>query len=389
MIVPFSYNLRNLFVRRATTAATALGIGLVVFVFAATLMLGESVQRTLGRAGDEDVAVVLRDGSDAELSSSIDEPSVGIITAAEGVRHRQDGSPDATSELLVVAAMEKLGANGVSNVTIRGVRDDVLSFRPSVKLAAGRMPRPGSEEAVVGRAIRGRFAGVELGQRFEIKRNRTVEVVGVLEDGGSSHESELWIPLDTVRTAFGRGAIVSAVRVRLESAARFDAFKRAVSSNRQLQVDVVRETDYYAKLSEGTSIFVRMLGIVIAFFFSLGAMIGAMITMYAAVANRMREIGTLRALGFSRFAILVSFLTESIVLAMLGGVFGVLAAVAMGAVEFSMMNFQSWSEMTFTFEPTPQILVASVVVAMGMGLFGGLFPAIRASRVNVLEALRS
>jgi putative ABC transport system permease protein len=388
MSVPLSYNLRNLFVRKGTTFAAAGGIALVVFVFAAVLMLSNSIKQTLGRSGSEDVAIILRDGSDAELSSSIEEPQIGVITAAREVSTRSDGKPDATSEVVVVAAMEKLGADGVSNVTLRGIRDDVMAFRPSTRIVAGRAPNPGAEEAMVGVSVRGRFKGLDLGQAFEVRRNRAVAVVGVFEDGGSSFESEVWAPIDIIRTSFGREGLASSVRVRLQSATSFDAYKRAMESNRQLGVDVARETAFYEKQSEGTSIFITAMGVVIAFFFSIGAMIGAMITMYAAVANRMREIGTLRALGFSKMAILSSFLVEAILLSLLGGGVGVLASLCMGLVRFSMMNFTSWSEITFTFEPTPGILLGALCVSVAMGLFGGALPALRAARVGVLDALR-
>ena len=388
-MVPVSYSVRNLMVRRTTTAATALGIGLVVFVFASVLMLGAGLQRAMGRSGSADVAIVLRAGSDAESSSGIELPAAGLVTASPEVRVRPDGRSDAVGEVVGVLALDRAGGDGVSNVQVRGVPDDVYRFRPSVHVVAGRAAAPGSDEVVVGAAIRGRFRGVDLGQSFEIKKNRRVRVVGVIEDRGSSFESEVWGDIDTVRAAFGREALVSSVRVRLRSAGQLDAFKRAIETNPQLGLTVKRESVYYEELAQGTTTFLTILGLMIAFFFSAGAMIGAMITMHASVAQRSREIGTLRALGFSRRSILASFLFESVVLSLAGGVAGALASLAMGLVRFNIVNFATWSEVVFTFVPTPSIVVSSLLFAALMGLLGRFFPAVRAARMNVLDALRA
>ncbi len=387
-MVPLSYSVRNLRVRATTTAATALGIGLVVFVFASVLMLGEGIQRTLGRAGSADVAVVLRDGADAEMSSSIELPSVGLILNAPQVRRRPDGRPDGVAETVVVIILDKLGTSGVSNVAVRGVTEDSLPFRPSVRMVAGRALRPGSDECTVGASIRGRFRGLDIGQSFEIKRGRRLTVVGVHADGGSGYESEVWVDRDSVASAFGRSTVVSSVRVRLTGQGDFDALRASLEGNRQLGVDVKRETVWYEEQSQGTSMFIRAIGLLVAVFFSVGAMIGAMITMHAAVAARQREIGTLRALGFSRRSILTSFLFESVVLSLLGGALGAGASLVMRFVRFSIVNFSTWSEVVFEFAPTVGIMAASLVFAGVMGLLGGMFPAIRASRMNILEALR-
>jgi putative ABC transport system permease protein len=387
-MVPLSYSVRNLRVRTTTTVATALGIALVVFVFATVLMLAQGIKRTLGRAGSADVAVVLRDGSDAEMVSSIELPSAGLIMNAPEVRRRPDGRPDAVAEIVAVIILDKLGTEGVSNVLVRGVNEDVLAFRPSVRVLEGRMPRPGSDECAVGASIRGRFRGLELGQSFEIKKNRRLTVVGVLADGGSSYESEVWADRDLLRAAFGRDGVVSSVRVRLASPSSFEALRAGLESNRQLGVDVKRETVFYEEQSQGTATFISAIGMLVAVFFAFGAVIGAMITMHAAVASRMREIGTLRALGFSKASILGSFLFESVVLSLLGGLVGGLAATLMRFARLSIVNFASWSEIVFEFTPTPQILLASLVFAGGMGLVGGMIPAVRAARVGILEALR-
>jgi putative ABC transport system permease protein len=387
-MIPIRYNLRSLAVRRTTTIATAAGVGLAVCVFSGAQMLANGIQETLASSGEEDVAIVLSRGSDAELSSSLQQSTVGLVESVPGVRQRSDGTADAVGEVVGVLALDKVGTDGVSNVQIRGVEESVWEFRPTARIAEGRAPRPGTDEAVVGRAIRGRFRGLEIGQSFEIRRNRPVQIVGVLEADGSSFESEVWADLETVRSGFGRETLVSAVRVRLESAEAFETFERGVEADRRLGLQAFRETQYYEDQSEGTATFIRVLGMMIAFFFSIGGIIGAMITMYASVANRTREIGTLRALGFSRGGILVSFLLESTMLALIGGVLGISLSLAMGMIEISMINFQSWSEVVFSFEATPSILGSSLAAAAVIGVIGGLFPALRAARTSPIQAMR-
>lgn len=388
-MVPISYSVRNLMVRKATTGATALGIGLVVFVFASVLMLGAGLERAMGRSGSPDVAIVLRAGSDAETSSGIELPAAGLVMSSPEVAARRNGRPDAVGEVIGILSLDKVDEAGVSNVQVRGVPEDVYQFRPGVRIVAGRAAAPGSDEVVVGAAIRTRFRGTNLGQSFEIKKNRMVRVVGIFEDRGSSFESEVWGDIDTVRSAFGREALVSSVRARLRSPGHFDAFRRSIESNPQLGLTVKRESVYYEELAQGTTMFLTILGMMIAFFFAAGAMIGAMITMHASVAQRSREIGTLRALGFSRAKILAAFLFESVVLSLLGGAVGAVASLAMGLVRFNLVNFATWSEIVFTFVPTPAIVLSSLVFAGLMGLLGGFFPAVRAARMNVLDALRA
>ncbi|HEX3346399.1 MAG TPA: ABC transporter permease, partial [Polyangiaceae bacterium] len=282
-MIPVQYNVRSLAVRKATTLASASGIALVVFVLASTLMLNAGIKKTMATSGKPDNAIVLRMGSDAELGSVIEESSVPLILAAPGVKADERGQPTGVGEIVVVGAMEKLGADGVTNVSIRGVTDDVMRFRPEVHLVAGRAPRPGTDEAIVGARIRGRIRGVDLDQSFDIKKNRPVKVVGVFEADGSAYESEVWVDRDLLRQAYGRQGIVSSVRVRLDSPAKFDAFRAGVENNKALGLQALRESTFYEKQSEGAAIFVGALGTVVSVFFAIGAMIGAMITMYAAV----------------------------------------------------------------------------------------------------------
>ena len=386
--IPLSYNLRSLAVRRTTTAATAGGVALVVLLFSSVNMLTEGIHDTLSSTGSDEVAIVMSKGADAELSSNVDLQVVSLIQAQQQVAHREGDVPDAIAEMVGVLALEKLGTDGISNVLIRGTTEAVWAFRPTAHIIRGRKARPGSDEVVIGRGIAGRFRGTDVGQSIELRARRNVQVVGVFEDSGSSFESELWADTEIVRTAFARAGLVSAVRVRLNSATAYEPFRRGIESNRQLSLMVLRESDYYEKQSEGTALFLGVMGSIVAFFFSIAAMFGAMITMYAAVASRTREIGLLRALGFSRFSILTSFLFESVLLSMVGGVVGALVSLATGLIEFPIVNFASFSETVFHFTPTPGILIRAVLFAGGIGLLGGFFPAIRAARVQVLEALR-
>lgn len=389
MLIPLSYSVRSLFVRKTTTIATALGIGLVVFVLATALMLSRGIRETLVASGQSDRALVLRQGSDAELASGIDTPNVGIILAAPGVK-KEGTTPLGAGEVVVVIAASKHGApDQVSNVQVRGVTETSVVLRKELKVLAGRPPTPGTDEAMIGKGLDGRFAGMKLGDSVELKKNRSVNVVGVFEAGGSAFESEIWVDVDTLRSTFGREGIVSSVVVQLESPSKFDAFAATVEHDKQLGMEVYREDKYYEKQSEGTSIFITALGVIIAVFFSMGAMIGATITMYAAVSQRSREIGTLQALGFSRFAVLVAFMFESIVLAFGGACLGAVASLAMSGVSFSMMNFATWQEITFSFRPSAEIILSSLIVGALMGLLGGFFPAIRAARTAPIQAMRA
>jgi putative ABC transport system permease protein len=389
MLIPLSYNVRSLFVRKTTTIATALGIGLVVFVLSSSLMLGQGIRNTLVSNGSTNRAIVIRKGSDTEMASGIDANVVSLIMAAPGVKRGNDGQALGTADVVVVASLDKEGTDGmVSNVLIRGVMPAALLVRPEVRIVEGRPAQPGTDEVIVGQGIRGRFKGTELGASFDLKKNRPVKVVGVFESGGSSLESEVWADIDAVRNSFGRGSSSSSATVVLDSSAAYDAFAAYIENDKQLGLEPMRESVYYDKQSEGTSVFITALGAIIAFFFSVGAMIGAMITMYGAVAQRSKEVGTLRALGFSRGAVLLSFLFESVVLATIGGLLGGIASMGMTAVKFSTMNFATWQEISFSFDPSPAIILGSIVAGGVMGILGGFFPAVAASRLSPIEAMR-
>jgi putative ABC transport system permease protein len=389
-MIPISYNVRSLLVRKATTIATALGIGLVVFVLSSALMLSRGIRNTLVTNGAADRVKVLRKGSDTEMASGIEANIATLVMAAPGVKRDPDGQPLGSPEVVVVIALDKLGgADGlVSNILVRGVPPQALKVHPEVRIVAGRPARPGTDEVIVGKGVRGHFKGLELGSSFDLKKNRPVQVVGIFESGGSSFESEVWCDVETLRTSFGRGSSSSSVTLVLESPAAYDGLAAYIENDKQLGLEPLREQVYYEKQSEGTSIFIIGLGAFIAFSFSVGAMIGAMITMYGAVSQRSKEVGTLRALGFSRGEVLLSFLIESSVLALAGGIIGSVASMGMTAMDFSMMNFATWQEIRFTFDPSPGILLGSIAAGGVMGILGGFFPAIRAARLSPIEAMR-
>jgi putative ABC transport system permease protein len=389
-MIPISYNVRSLLVRKATTFATAFGIALVVFVLASAFMLGLGIQKTMVGAGRTDNAIVIRKGSDTEMASTIEMKALGIIAAAPGVKRNAAGRSLASPEVVIVLAQDKLGgtAGQVSNVLLRGVPEVAVEVRPEIRLIEGHPPKPGTNEVMIGKGLVGRFRGMQIGESFDLKKNRPAKVVGIFEAGGSSFESEVWADLDQARSAFGREGIASSVTVQLDSASKFDAFKATMESDKQLGLETMTETVYYEKQSNGTAMFIKIMGTIIVFFLSLGGMIGALITMQAAVAQRKREIGTLRALGFSRFSILTSFLMESAVLALAGGVVGVLAALGLSSVKISMMNFATWQEVVFSFDPDPALLVGAIFAGGLMGVVGGFFPALRAASVSPVEAMR-
>lgn len=390
MSIPFTYNIRSLFVRKATTFATALGIALVVFVLATSQMLAAGIKQTFVSSGSASNGLVLRKGSGTELSSGFDNKILNLLAAAPGVKKNSDGKPLVTGDVVVVAALDKLDTEGqVSNVQIRGVMDNAYQVRPHVRIIQGRPAKPGTDEAVVGKGLIGRFKGLAMGQQLELKKGRSVSVVGVFEAEGSAIESEVWVDLETLRSSFGRQGIFSSALAVLEAPSQFDAFAATVENDKQLGLEAMRERAYYDKQSEGTAMVIQVLGIVVFVFFSIGAMIGAMITMYGAVAQRSREIGTLRALGFSRLSILVAFLSESVVLAFAGGVLGAGLSLFTAGLKLNTMNNDTWQEVSFSFQATPGILITSVVAGAVMGVVGGFLPALKAAKTSPITAMRT
>jgi len=388
-MIPLRYNVRSLLVRRATSVATLFGVALVVFVLAAAMMLTNGIDKTLTLSGSPDHAIIIRKGADSEMPSTIETSALAMVLSAPGVKKNTQGKPIGAGEIVTVILGDKVGSEGsVSNVLVRGVADNVFEIRPNVTIVAGRKARPGSDEVIIGDQIRGRFVGMDLDQSFELKKNRPVKVVGVFADSGSSFESEVWADVETVRSSFGREGTVTSATVTLESPTKYDVFKAAVEQDKRLGLEVMREPTYYEKQSEMTSMLMSILGWIIGVFFIIAAVIGAFITMNTAVAHRTREIGTMRALGFSRKAVMMSFTLECIFLALAGAGIGVVAAFFMSFVEFSVINFMSWSEIVFKFQMNSSVVVTAVVVGAFTGLLGGVIPAFRASRLKPIDALR-
>ncbi|MBM4145190.1 MAG: ABC transporter permease [Nitrospira sp.] len=387
MKIPLSYSLRNLMTRRLTTFLTAAGMALVVFVFAAVLMLAEGLQKTLTETGSYENVVVIRKAAGSEVQSGIDRIQASVIETQPEIATGSGGKRLAAKELVVLIALPKRGTEKPSNIVIRGIGEHSMLLRPQVKLVQGRMPRPGSSEIIAGVNIAKRFQGGGLGEslRFAV---RDWMVVGVFDAGNTSFNSEIWGDVDQFMQAFRRPAY-SSVIFKLSDPSEFERVKTRIENDPRLTQEAMREPEYYRKQSEMMAKFLRVLGLTLTIIFSLGAVIGAMITMYSSVANRVFEIGTLRALGFQRKSILAAFLAEAISLGLIGGVAGLFLASFLQLYTVSTMNWQTFSELAFSFSLTFEIIYEAMSFAIIMGFVGGVLPAIRASRMDIIEALRA
>jgi len=387
MAIPFSYVVRNLGVRKVTTALTASGLTLVVYVFATVLMLDAGLRQTLVDTGSSDNALVIRRGAETEVQSGVERAQADVVESQPEVALGSGGERLMSKETVVLISLNKRATEKPSNVVIRGVGPQGLALRPQVRLVEGRMFRPGTSEIIAGRAIGQRFAGAGIGETLRFGM-RDWTVVGHFDAGHSGFNSEIWGDADQLIQAFRRNAY-SSVIFRLTDAEGLDAVKARLERDPRLTVELKRESIFYAEQSEQLSTFIRYLGVTLSIIFSSGATIGAMITMYASVANRTAEIGTLRALGFRRASILWAFLLESLLLGLLGGILGVALASLMQWVSFSTMNFQTFSELAFSFTLTGKIVVESLIFSLIMGLAGGFLPAIRAARLKIVDSLRA
>jgi ABC-type antimicrobial peptide transport system permease subunit len=387
MAVPLSYIARNLWTRRVTTALTAGGLALVVFVFATVLMLDAGLRQTLVATGEYDNVVAIRKGAGTEIQSGITRPQAAIIETHPAVAAGDDGRPLASKETVVLIALKKSGAAKPSNVVIRGVSGAGFALRPQVQLARGRLFTPGSTEIVVGSAIARGFEGVRIGERLHFAQ-RDWTIVGVFDGGASGFDSEIWGDADQLMQAFRRIAYSSVV-VRLRDVDDFERMRADVDADPRLSNEVKRERVFYSDQSRALSTFISVLGLTLTAVFSIGAMLGAMITMYASVANRVGEIGTLRALGFRRGAVLGAFLAEALLLGLVGGVGGLACASLMQFASFSTTNFQTFADLSFKFLLTPAIIGQTLLFSLLMGFAGGFLPALRASRLEIVDALRA
>ena len=380
------YSFRNLLTRRLTTFLTVCGMALVVFVFASIVMLAEGLQKTLVETGSWSNVVVLRRSAGSEMQSGIDREQAAIVETEPEVALGPDGRRLVAKELVVLINLRKRDSGSPTNVVIRGISETSLKLRPQIKLAVGRFPRPGSSEIMVGQSIAKRFENVGLGEVLSFA-TRNWTVVGIFDAGNTGFSSEIWGDVDQLMQAFGR-PVYSSVIFKLRNTLEFQRVKERIESDPRLTLEAKRETTYYKDQSKALSKFLRILGLSLTSIFSIGAVIGAMITMYAAVANRTGEIATLRALGFRRTTILVAFLLESLLLGFIGGVAGLFFASFLQLFTVSTTNFQTFSELAFGFSLSLEIAYKAVTFSLFMGLAGGILPAFRASKLNIVESLR-
>ena len=373
--------------RRGTVAATVFGIAGVVGVLVGVLSIAAGFKQAMTVSGAPDAAVVLRSGADSEMVSGLGRDETRVIADSPGVAHTASG-PLSSAELFVIINVPKRSTGLDANVPLRGVEATALQVRDQVKIVQGRMFDWGKNEVIVGSGAVQEFAGLELGSTLKVGRYDW-PVVGVFSANGGVAESEIWTDAKVLQDAYHRGDSFQSVYVKLNSPGAFQEFKDSLTSNPQLNVKVERQADYYAEQSVKVIQLVTWLGYPIAVLMAIGAVFGALNTMYSAVSARTREIATLRALGFGSSAVVVSLMLESLLLALVGGVIGgVLAYVAFNNFHTSTMNFQSFSQITFAFRVTPELLVRGIVWSALIGLIGGLFPAIRAARMPIAAALR-
>jgi putative ABC transport system permease protein len=380
-------NILNLPKRIATSTVAIVGVLAVVLVFAAVLSMAKGFERTMIATGAKDVAIILRSGATSELTSGFSNEQTLIIGNMPGVLKNGD-QPVSSAELFVVVDIKKRSNNKDANVPFRGIQNGAFDVRDGVVLVDGRMFETGKNEMIVGRGVEQEFVGISVGDtiRFGLV---DWQVVGAFEAGGGSAESEIWTDVRVLQDAYRRGNSYQSVRVRLESPESIDALKEAAEADPRVDVDVSSERDYYAAQAEGLSRFIRILGYPITFLMAIGAVFGALNSMYSSVSARGTEIATLRALGFGPFAVLVSTIIESTLLALVGGLLGgALAYVVFNGFRVSTFNGNSFSQVVFDFAVTGDLLVQGIVTALIIGLVGGLLPALRAARLPVAQALR-
>ncbi len=387
IIAVTSVNLRSIGQRLGSSAVAVIGIAGVVLVFLGVLSIAEGFRAAMTEVGDPQTVMVMRAGSDTEMTSGLSGDTARIVMDTPGILRDAQG-PVASPELFVIVGHPTKKDASDANVPLRGVSQAVLKVRPSVRIVEGRMFTPGTNEIVVGRAASQQFAGLTIGSTQHWGQN-SWQVVGIFDANGSVAESEIWCDAKVLQPAYRRGNSYQSVYVRLASVDGFQAFKDALTTNPQLSVTAIREPDYYAAQSEVLHMIIRTIGFIIAGLMGIGAIFGAVNTMYTAVATRTREIATLRALGFGSVPVVCSVLTEAVFLALVGGLLGGLVAwLAFDGYQTSTMNFQSFSQVAFSFAVTPGLVGQALVYAVIMGLLGGIFPAVRAARLPIVTALR-
>lgn len=379
--------LRTIGQRLGSSLATIFGVMGVVGVLIVVLSIGEGFRRALVSTGSDDTALVLRSGSDSEMTSGLLRDQTRIIAEAPGVLRGAQG-PVASSELYVVVDVPKRSTGTDANVPLRGVQPAAFQVRDEVEIVEGRVFQPGRNEIIVGKSAASEFAGLELGNT---KRWGGVEwtVVGIFEAGGGLAESEIWCDVGVLQPAYRRGSTFQAVYAKLESPEEFVGFKDNLTTDPRLDVKVIRESEYYEAQSRTLHGIINGLGVFIGLVMAIGATFGALNTMYSAVATRTREVATLRALGFGAGPVVISILAEALFLALVGGALGAAVAyLGFNGFRTATMNWSSFSQVAFQFAVTPPLIALGTAFALVIGLIGGLFPAIRAARMPVATALR-
>jgi len=380
-------NLRSVPERRGATLAAAVGIAGVVAVFIGVLSIAEGFRAAMKVTGAEDVAVVLRTGADTEMTSGLSREEARLVTDAPGIARNADG-PVASAELFVIINLPKRSTGTDANVPFRGMGQAAMAVRGDIKMVEGRRAGPGRNEIMAGVGAARAFTGLDVGRKIRIGQAEW-DVVGIFSGGGGAAESEMWTDAAVLQPAYNRGDSFQSVYVKLISSAAFQEFKDALTTNPQLKVKVVRQSEFLSEQSSMLTTFIQGIGFFIATMMALGAIFGALNTMYSAVSARTREIATLRALGFGSGPVVLSILLESLAVALAGGVVGAVAAyLAFNDFKTSTINWQTFSQIAFAFRVTPELLAQGVMWAALIGLIGGLFPAIRAARMPIAAALR-
>lgn len=380
-------NLRNLPQRVGSSVVAVIGVAAVVLVFAAVLSMAKGFERTMISAGSDDTAIIMRDGATSELTSGLSNEQVLIVADAPGVLKDGDGSV-ISAELYVVVDVKKRTSNTDANVPFRGIQAGAFDVRKDVKLVDGRLFVEGRNEIIVGRSAQQEFVGLETGSTIRFGQSDW-DIVGTFEAGGSVSESELWTDVRVLQGAYRRGNSFQSVRVKLQSEDSLETLRTALEDDPRINPDVMTEKEYYSGQAEGLSRFIKIVGYPLTILMAIGAVFGALNSMYSSVSVRGKEIATLRALGFGPMSVLVSTVVESTLLALIGGAFGgAIAYLVFNGFQVSTLNGPSFSQVVFDFAVTPDLLINGLYVALIIGAFGGLFPAIRAARLPVAQALR-
>ena len=385
-MIPAKYNVRNLRVRWVTTLMTVVSTGLVVWATVLTFGLVEGLEHALRISGEPLDLIVLRKGTTEETSSSIEQNVAKEISNLEGIATDATGQPLCSSEFVTILTKPRRGDGGTTNLIVRGLQEMGRAMRPSFKIVRGRDVKPGVNEVITSERMAERFQNLALGEKLEIN-TVLFEVVGYFEAAGSSAESEVWTDLRDLTGARRTHEALSCVNLRCRDEAAKSALLKRLREDEQFKLDAIDEPAYFER-QMNAAVAIKYAGIAIALFLTMGAMFAAANTMYAAVASRGREIGALRAIGFSRRSILFSFLLESVMLCLLGGALGCLGTLPLNGFSTGTANWATFSEITFAFRFGPTVLMQGVLMAVAMGLVGGLFPALRAVRMPIIQALR-